>query len=223
MDDEEKDKHPSYGLIGLARCHAGGRGVRLFASRLPGHETFIKLTIREASLDFRLKEERASGAGGKVVAEVWLSSVQFAEMLTNMNVGDGVPCTIVYSEAGGQRELPPALPGEPERIRESFRKDMEKAAVDLEAAAAEAEAAMGDKVPKKVRDLVTAAFRRGITGLKSNAPFAVEQFERSTEKVAAAAKAEVDAFIATATTKMGLAALRDTGVARKLLSRDDEE
>lgn len=84
---------PSWGLLQFNRCSASYPGRRLFKSDV-NNTNFISLTLKTASVhrnlgsDFCMDEE--------TLAEVLLSPVQFAELLTNMNVGCGVPCTIRY-------------------------------------------------------------------------------------------------------------------------------
>ena len=45
--------------------------------------------------------------------------------------------------------------------------------------------------------------------IRSNMPFMLKQFEHATERVAVAAKAEVDAFVTSMATRLGIARLRE--------------
>ena len=54
------EKHPTFGVIRASRWSTGGKGPRLFGSPLPGHNTGITLTVKEASRSFELGRERVS-------------------------------------------------------------------------------------------------------------------------------------------------------------------
>lgn len=90
------DKHKSWGMVGLARTYGAER--ELFGSDVTNHNT-IKLTIKHAQKHRELGRDWTMG--DDILCEVELSALQFAELLTNMNVGDGVPCTIRYTREDG--------------------------------------------------------------------------------------------------------------------------
>ena len=92
----EMEKHPSWGMIGF--CHTQGGERQLFGSDVSNHNT-IHLTIKHAKKHRELGRDWTMGAD--TICEVELSALQFAELLTNMNVGDGVPCTIRYPNNDG--------------------------------------------------------------------------------------------------------------------------
>ena len=90
----EKDK--SWGMVGFYRTYGGGK--ELFGSDVTNHNT-IRLTIKHARKHRELGKDWTMG--DDIICEVELSALQFAELLTNMNVGDGVPCTIKYTREDG--------------------------------------------------------------------------------------------------------------------------
>lgn len=93
---EKVETHPSWGMVGFYRNHGSER--QLFGSDVSNHGT-VCLRVKHA------KKERALGRdwtmGTDIICEVEMSSLQFAELLTNMNVGDGVPCTVRYTQKDG--------------------------------------------------------------------------------------------------------------------------
>lgn len=91
----EKDK--SWGTIVFNRCYGGG-GTELFGSDIKNN-TYIELTIKHAQKCRSLGRDFTMG--DDTVVQVKLSPLQFSELLTNMNVGDGVPCTIKYTQKDG--------------------------------------------------------------------------------------------------------------------------
>lgn len=100
-DKFEKDK--SWGTIVFNRCYGGG-GIELFGSDIENN-TYIELTIKHAQKCRSLGRDFTMG--DDTVVQVKLSPLQFSELLTNMNVGDGVPCTIKYTQKDGFIEYKP--------------------------------------------------------------------------------------------------------------------
>lgn len=92
-------KHPSWGMVGLYHTQGGGR--QLFGSDVTNHNT-IRLAIKHAQKHRDLGRDWTMG--DDIICEVEMSALQFAELLTNMNVGDGVPCTIKYTANDGYIE-----------------------------------------------------------------------------------------------------------------------
>ena len=92
----KEETHASWGMVGLYHTQGGER--QLFGSDVSNHNTVI-LRVKHA------KKERSLGRdwtmGTDTICEVELSALQFAELLTNMNVGDGVPCTVRYTRTDG--------------------------------------------------------------------------------------------------------------------------
>lgn len=88
----EKKEHPSYGIIRIARSSVSGRGTALFGSSIM-HNNVIRLTItpgvmeRDANEDRFFPKERMKDR----LIEVEMSYTQFAEAITSLNMGQGVP------------------------------------------------------------------------------------------------------------------------------------
>lgn len=93
------EKHASWGMVGLYHTQGGGR--QLFGSDVSNHNT-IRLVIKHAQKHRDLGREWTMG--DDTICEVELSALQFAELLTNMNIGDGVSCTIRYTNNDGYVE-----------------------------------------------------------------------------------------------------------------------
>lgn len=218
-----RETHPTYGMIGASRWSAGGRGLRLFGTHLPGHASGVTIRIHEAAVEFDLGRERVTSAGGRLLAEVTLSPVQWAEFITSMNVGDGVPCTVRYvaGDAGFRGEVPRA-DSEPERVRTEFAARLRGRADEV--------AEVRARVAEKLRGRVSAAVAKEVDGalagveqdLRSNAPWYVQQFTEATDRVSASVKAEVDAFLTGVAQRLGAKSLRESGL-RGLLAADDGE
>ena len=81
--------HPSYGMISIGRFSGDMTFFGEDAQRMGG----IRVTLEEAEVTQDLG--RNWYFGRKKIAEVMMSSLQYAEMISNPNTC-GVPCTIRY-------------------------------------------------------------------------------------------------------------------------------
>lgn len=57
------------------------------------------MTLKHGEIGRELNSDHYFGKG--IIAEVEMSYSQFAEAITIMNIGDGVPCTIRYTKKDG--------------------------------------------------------------------------------------------------------------------------
>ena len=102
---KEYRTHDSWGMIGIYHQHHGGR--QLFGSDVTNYNT-ICLKIKTAQCSRELGSDWIYG--DKTLVEVTLSANQFADLLTNANIGDGVPCTIEYVIGKGMVKYQPQEP-----------------------------------------------------------------------------------------------------------------
>jgi hypothetical protein len=215
---EKYEEHPSWGMVEFSRVEHGGT-CRLFGSNLTNHGTTIMLRVWQAHRKHDLGQDWIHG-GSRELIEVEMSAAQFAGLLTTMNIGNGVPCTIRHVQGEQRPEVPPD-PGEMGRIRAAFRREIE---------GDDSERSGHGGLTTRLRDLmdeakkvlskdgtVKVSERKALLDrlemleqeIRANMPFMLKQFERATEKVATAAKAEVDAFITHAATRLGMERLRE--------------
>lgn len=102
---KEYETHDSWGMVGICHQHHGGR--QLFGSDVTNYNT-ICLRIKTAQCSRELGRDWIMG--DKTLIEITLSANQFADLLTNANVGDGVPCTIEYVRGEGLIKYQPQKP-----------------------------------------------------------------------------------------------------------------
>ena len=208
MKTKEEDKNtyyedPAFVVVGLHRIEVGGGGTSLFGSDVK-HSHAIALTIsqaekirnRELSYDWTMAQKK--------MIEVWLSPAQFAEMITTMNVGDGVPGTLEYKD--GQTFSMPKM----ETRSESFKKEIASNIVEVHEGIKSAyETAKNILVqPKaltrKEKDDLLWAIEKVERLFSDHLPFVTDQMSRSLSKMVAEAKANVDVFVVHAIQKTGL-------------------
>lgn len=204
MSDYEK--HPSWGMAEFSRATHGGP-VRLFGSSLKQHATTVVLSIRKGERKHELGQDWYSA--DEELIEVEFSAAQFAALLTTMNIANGVPCTIRRVLMERMPDVPEDL-RETERVQESARVRFEGITGSLRELVEQADALLkrGDLKAgerRNTRDLLAKIAQ----DIEANMPFMLRQFEEATEKIATAAKAEVDAFLTTAATRLGMKRLAE--------------
>lgn len=205
--DRKAKKHPSYGLVSFHRVSCGGGKEKLFGSSILHHFTTVRLTLHEAELTHDLCYD--SIFPSKQIVEVEMSAAQFAELLTTMNQGSGVSCTIRWREGVGQVESPPDDEIEIDRVHESFKANMaERVEWLLERRKELGEILKKKAIGKQDRVEIEQIIEGVIAEFRSSAPFAVDQFSEATEKIVTAAKAEVDSFVTQVIQTTGLEQLR---------------
>jgi hypothetical protein len=191
---DKEERHESFGLVGFNRV-SGSR--HLFGSHLETHQHFVTMRVYRARLVHdSLSYDRYHADGRLPIVEVHMSAAQFAEAITTMNVGDGVPCTIDAVEGVSMDPVPREVVAENVKIREGFAESIQGVVEQAVTARDEFEKILDSKstVSKSRARELLGVLNRVVTELRSNAPFVVSQFQESAEKVVTQAKAELEAF-----------------------------
>lgn len=188
---EARETHPSYGMIQFNRVSGAGR---LFGSPLPQHFGTIRLEIRVGERNHDDGEDRYWAR--LQIVEVELSASQFAEAITCMNVGKGVPCTIRRLNGRGVGDVPDAESGETERAEESFRERVCKFLDDVKKQREKVDAILAkDRLTKDDRQAIRGSLDFVLREVGQNMPFFVTLFTESAEKIKVKAKAEIAAML----------------------------
>jgi hypothetical protein len=223
MRDPKHFEHPSYAMIQFTRG-MGSRSRRLFGSSLKSHYATIRMTVTGAFWEHDLHEDRYFDAGKKRLIEVEMSAAQFAELITSMNVGSGVPCTLNFFNAtagvDGFIEEPPDIETEVERVKSSFEADLKGMEATMRERRKEIEQ-LAAKLPEKSRERLRIALDVMIQQLTSNIPFIMEQFNEASERVVTSAKHDIEAFAMHALRAAGLDALAKGDAPKQLTPGDD--
>ena len=183
-------KYPSYGMLSFHRVT--GAATPLFGSSIQHRDT-IRLTLKEGEVKRSLNKDWYFG--GKQLFEVEMSLSQFAELITSLNMGDGIPVTILSTEA--QKRIEPC-PFESKtelhqrEFQEHLRKTYEKSRVLLRQI--KERFSTKKALTKKEKEEILNILDTLSYDIGSNVDFQVKQFQEQMEKTVQEAKGEIEAF-----------------------------
>lgn len=211
-EEEELHEHPSYGMVQVNRFTVGGYGrdgdtaggMNLYGSSIEKHTSGIRIKVSRSERHHSLSRDWYYNKGDSLI-EIDLSPAQFAEMITSLNAGSGVPCTIRRLQNKSVQNPPRDVALERDKVRKDFRKKCEAATKEVQKAKAVAEAILEKKsVTQADRKEILNMFDRMIQEVSRNMPFVLSQFEEAAEKVVVAAQAEIEATVSNHVTREGL-------------------
>lgn len=198
--------HPSYGTLLFSRTSSGGK-TPLFGSSIQHRDT-ICMTLHHASIERGLNRDWIHG--DKVIAEVEMSYSQFAEAITSMNIGTGVPVTVRWTEKDGK--IPPCdFVSKREQFEDEFKTQRKNATRVSEELIQEVTELFNQKGTLKKADKED--ILRKLNKLKMdigiNTDFIVNQFNEQMDKTVMEAKGEIEAFYQNKVNAIASAALME--------------
>jgi hypothetical protein len=199
----EKDfkTHPSYGMISVGR-NMGGNGRGYFGSSIECPMT-MAITISRG----QVKHEHGQDwyLGGQELIEVKLTPSQWAEFISSIGMGPGVPCTINHLQ-GEVLKRPEFVVRETDEIRDDFKRKIDKMMKSFDETRAQIETLFANKKTLSQGDktIVLNLLEKINTHVRSNMPFAVECFEESAEVIAKKVQRDIDAFVDTLSRRHGI-------------------
>lgn len=206
-DQTTKETHPSYVLASFHRI-CGGLG-RLFGSPLPNHNEAVQLSIRRCEVERKYATEFRFGRDE--IIEVRFSAAQFAELLTTMNRGEGVPGTLTHLQGAGKIPGPPEnTPLNHQQVITDFKDKVQELSGKLHTSLNEVELLLEKKgaLTKEEKTKVRSALVRACQDVDSNFPYLVEIFGEAAVDVVTAAKADIAAATTTMMARSGLAGVK---------------
>jgi hypothetical protein len=202
--ERERHSHPSFGQIQFSRCN--GNNTKFYGSELP-QDHYISMELhgseieRELSKDWYLAKEQ--------IVRIRLSSSQFAEMLTSMNQGGGVCCTIEHIKGVRIEDLP-EQESRKEFVHRKFEDRMKMFANSIRENQKKAKEIVKKKTLSKqdIHDL-THQLEWLTQEVESNIPFFAKCFQETMDEVVYEAKSEVENAIQHKINVLGLSALHE--------------
>jgi len=217
MQNEKREKHPSYGLISVSRCHGGSQ--QFFGSQLKDQPGFITLKIDQGESEFSLGHTFYYGK--KHLFEVKMTYAQWAELLSSFNIAPGVPCTITFN---GKEYIdpPPLQTTDVEKVRASFQNQCNNVVRTLDRSITSIRSIIEKKtLNKNDRKVINNALCSLRQEVASNIPFLLESLEESAGKVITHAKTEIDGFWQMVIRSAGLKSLEKSQ--QFLLNKKEED
>lgn len=189
--DKTTHKHESYAMLQINRTTTTG-ATNLFGSSIK-HSDTIRLQITEGKLDRHLNRDWYHG--GKQYIEIEMSNSQFAEAITSLNQGSGVPVTLKRLWGRQIKECPHA--DKRQEFEDEFRERMEKLSNDLDKLTEHTEFTLYDKktINKADKELILSEIKRIKQEVKSNMPFIYKSFNEQMDKTVLEAKGEIEGFM----------------------------
>lgn len=195
--------HESFAVIRGSR-HSS-RGTALFGSSIQ-HNQSISITISTAEHNRSLNNDSIHNK--KQIIEIEMSENQFAQFITTMNHGSGIPCTIRH--INGKKMSDPPFQTKQELFEAEFQKDMDNYTIDLEKTLANTMAILEKpNIGKEDRKVILSNIQSLVRKLNDDMPFMRTQFREQMDGVVNEAKIQIEAFAENVIRNKGLEALAE--------------
>lgn len=205
MDENQKETHESYGMLRIGRL--SGHDTHLFGSSIP-HRNTICLAINPGVVERSINHDHYY-AGREPYIEVEMSQSQFAEAITSMNMGPGVPVTI--RQRNGENIEEPNFTNKRMQFEQEFKTRMQNLQNRLERLTENAEDVLANKksITKSDRQTILGELNALKIELTSNIPYVAKSFNEQMDQTSKEAKAEVEAFTINKVNQLGLEKLHE--------------
>jgi len=206
MFEEKEEKHESFGMLSFSRINASG-GVALHGSDLE-HSTVIAMRLNHGIKKRGLSHDWYHAT--ESIAEVYMSQNQFSELITSMNMGDGVPVTLRYTERDGKLDEPD-FTSVVDTHRNEFKEQTATVAKDAAELLETMKELLGGSgtVKKADRQAILGKAEKVMRELTANMPYMEKCFAKSMDNVVTDAKGTIEAFYQHRVVEAGLNALAD--------------
>lgn len=195
--NRESKKHPSYGLVQFSRVQ--GNNSNFFGSEIkPNSYISLRITLAEEEKDLG----RTWYYSRNKLIEVQMTNTQFADLITSLNMGSGVPCTIIEFdnkriEQDSTKEY--KVDFHKRRMKntsEEFMKHVKDKLEELKT--------VSSKLSKKDQQVVQNLSSSIATMIEKNFPWYIEQFYEEMEQIAQDIKSNMEADVMHRLSNIGL-------------------
>lgn len=213
---ENEERHESYGLLSFSRASSGA-AVPLFGSSIKHRNTII-LRISNASLSRELNTDHALAKD--MILEAELSQSQFAEAITSLNFGQGVPITLRYTKEKGYIE-PCPYKDKRQEFEEDFATCQAESKQYYDEFSSYLTKLLEEKksIGKNDREEIIKQLSVLKGKLFDNQEFVYRQFNEQMDKTVREAKGEIEAFVQNKMNEIATSSLAD----KDLLSKNPIE
>jgi len=207
-----EETHPAYAQLSFSR-QSGGHS-NLYGSAIKHQETISMKVYPSKKMSSEYSERYY--AEHMPYIEVRMSQSQFAQAITSMNMGSGVPVTL---EALRGKCMPKC---EEESISELANRGLNEKLNDFADKIVKGQDRVRDILDKKgtikvgERKEISDTISMLMQDLRSNLPFLHECMTEAYDKTASATKADIEAFYTNAIMKMGIDAIHNKQIKYKV-------
>ncbi len=200
----ERHTHDSFAQISFNRTV--GINTNFYGSELP-QDHHITLEVHHSEIERRLTHDQYYENGR--ILRIRMTSAQFSELITSMNSGSGIPCTLESLE-GKNIEALPVLEGRKDFVHRKFEHRMENFALQLKEKQERVKELSNKKTLSKEDQKELNWLVEWITQeVSSNIPYFSKCFQKTMDEVVFEAKTEVENAIQHKITTLGLNALHE--------------
>ena len=202
----EENKHPAFGLVKFSKVM--GHPGHLFGSSVEC-ENYVELEISHAVESIDTGLDRHYHHDGAPIVTVAMTPAQFAELITTMNIGSGIPCTIRDIDGKGVERIPDnAHEHELDRQRRQFKEKMMNLSKELHTSQKRIEELLKQpRLNKEEKEELAKVLYKGTQDIDSNIPYFMSFFDEATDKIVQEAKSEIDAVVHDCVINAGIKAL----------------
>lgn len=188
----EKIKHLSFANLYIGRSQCSGQKA-LFGSSIKHHD-IITLKIFPAFIDRSLNVDRYFPETRPYI-EIEMSQSQFAQAITSLNMGTGVPVTL--RRLNDQYIEPCPFVDKREQFNDEFREDMNELTKKLTEATKHVERLIEEKKTfnKADKEQILSALRSVTSQLALSYPYMYSMFNEQMDKTVTEAKAEIESHL----------------------------
>lgn len=216
----ETIKHPSFANLYIGRSQCSGQKA-LFGSSIKHHDV-ITLKIFPAFIDRDLNMDRYFPET-KPYIEIEMSQSQFAQAITSLNMGAGVPVTL--RRLNDQYIEPCPFVDKREQFNDEFRNDMNELSKKLTEATKDVEELIENKrtFTKADKEKILSALRAISNQVASNYPYMYSMFNEQMDKTVTEAKAEIESHLQARMEDMAFKAMGKANENPDLLPQEEQD
>lgn len=224
INNEETFDHPAFGQVEIHRVETNAR-LGMYGANSQLHPTYLMFRVFHSQRSHNFGSDYFFSKNPPIV-EFHMTPLQFSDLLTQMNYGSGVPCTLRTINGEGVPRIPITDKTEIERVRQSFVDSVRDLTdkMKLDAMINEIEEILSGKTIKKadkkrILDLVS----KIRTEVSSNLPFLLRSFISSAEKVQGEVKKEISSFVTLVSNHFGRSVIGGKNILEMTSGADKEE
>lgn len=202
-DTERTFTHPAFAQISASRVSHSGYGAVLYGSDFR-HNHYVIITLHESELHRGLSRDWHFPR--KELFRVAVSEAQWATFVSTLNMGSGVPSTLLRMKGEGEvPRIPPRI--EEDAARLDFAETTRRAASRVADTIKALDSEIGAALSKTKRAALLSHLERLKRDLDDSMPFITKSFDEHVEGTVEKAKIEVSAYVTATVQRAGLAAL----------------